>query len=301
MKPTLLILAAGLGSRYGSLKQIDAFGPSGESIMEYSIYDALRSGFGKIVFIIKKDIKDQFSAYALKRFAKKFPVEYVFQEIDTLPEGLSCPAERIKPWGTAHAMWAAKDVINEPFVIINADDFYGYDTFKVTAQFLSQLNNSDNTYCLAGYKIKDTLSDYGSVSRGICEEKNNFLTGVVERTDVQQIEGDILYQDPNGEKHPLNGNAYCSMNVWGFTPSIFQELENGFVGFFNENKNNLKAEYFIPLIANQLVEQNKASFKILDTTSEWFGVTYKEDKASAQLKINQQIKNGNYPHNLWGK
>ena len=299
MKPTLLILAAGLGSRYGSLKQIDAFGPSDESIMEYSIYDALKAGFGKIVFVIKKNIRNEFLEYTLKRFAEKLPIEYVYQELDSLPEGLSCPAERIKPWGAAHAVWVAKDIIKEPFAIINADDFYGNDTFRVTANFLISLQNNDTSYCLAGYKIKDTLSDYGTVSRGICEEKDNFLTSVVERTDVQKQNREIVSQDKDGKFYPLNKNAYCSMNVWGFTPTIFSFIEQGFIEFFKQNQDQPKAEYVLPLIANSLIEQNKASFKILDTESEWFGVTYKADKESAQNKINQLIKKGAYPSNLW--
>jgi dTDP-glucose pyrophosphorylase len=301
MKPALLILAAGIGSRYGGMKQIDQVGPSGEAIIDYSLYDAIRAGFGKIVFVIRKDIENDIREFLKHKLTGKIKMEFVHQELDMIPEGYICPPDRIKPWGTAHAIWVAGNAIKEPFVAINADDFYGRGSYMKMADYLishSQANSTD--FCMIGYQIQNTLSDFGSVSRGICEadERSN-LKAVVERTEIFRKNGGIVYRDENAREVPLSAETLVSMNIWGFTPSIFTHIEQQFSEFIRKNISNIKAELYIPKIVNEIIKNGKANVKILPATDEWFGVTYKEDKPLAIQNIRKLIEQGVYPDNLW--
>jgi NDP-sugar pyrophosphorylase family protein len=291
MKPTLLILAAGMASRYGSMKQIDGFGPHGETIIDYSIHDAIRAGFGKVSFIIREEFVDSFKAIFEPKLAGRVETDYVFQNFETI--------ERAKPWGTAHAVLAARNQINEPFCVINADDYYGYDAFEKMAKFLTT-EVSDDHYALIGYQIDKTLSDYGSVSRGVCEvNAEGNMTEVNERTEVYFTDGGkVAYKDATGE-HPLPNDTRVSMNFWGFTPAVFEQSEPMFREFVEANEANPKAEFFIPLVADKLIKSGLASFKVIPTASKWFGVTYKEDKPIVQKSISELIEKGVYPANLW--
>lgn len=305
VKPTLLVLAAGMGSRYGSLKQMDGVGPNGEAIIDYSIYDAIRAGFGKVVFVIRHSFADAFKeVFTPERFGGKIEVEYVFQELDYLPEGFSVPEGREKPWGTNHAVMMAADVIREPFAVINADDFYGEDAYKVIGGYLSGLEGSKNNYCMVGYEVNKTLSENGTVSRGVCTlTEDGYLKGMVERTKIERnAEGTIVFHDL-GEDQPLEENTPVSMNLFGFTPDYFEYSKKTFVEFLNspETKTNLKAEFFIPLMVNNLIGPGIARMKVLSTSAKWFGVTYKEDKPQLMAKIEELIEAGVYPRNLWGK
>ncbi len=297
MKPTLLILAAGMGSRYGSLKQLDQLGPSGETIIDYSIYDAIKSGFGKLVFVIRKSIEKEFKEVFLTKYKGKVEIDYVFQEIDDLPKNYKAPKDRQKPWGTAHAILVARNKINEPFLVINGDDFYGRDAYRVCSEFL-QNTKGDTEYCMPSYFIKNTLSENGSVSRGVCKIKEIYLQTIVERKNIVKDKNEIYYLCENNIKHSLTGNEYCSMNMFGFKPSFFDFLEKGFVDFLEKNINNLTAEFFIPSIVNKLLQDDKISLKILSNNAQWFGVTYKEDKQKSIDKISDLVKNGIYPSNL---
>jgi len=300
MKPTLLILAAGMGSRYGKLKQLDPVGPSGEVILDYSVYDAISAGFGKVVFVIRKDFENEFKEAVGKRFAHVIPVEYVFQELDNLPDGFNVPEGREKPWGTSHAVMMAKDVINEPFAVINADDFYGAPAFKIMAENLSSLpdENIDN-YFMVGYPLHKTLSDFGSVSRGISEvDDNSFLTKVTERTHIEKTSSGARYKDGD-EFIELTGNEIAAMNFFGFLPSYFNHSEEIFRNFLEENKENLKAEFYMPFVVNKLIDDNKIKLKVIPADSEWFGVTYIEDKPFVEKKIKELIDRGVYPNSLW--
>ncbi|WP_113661917.1 nucleotidyltransferase family protein [Pedobacter nanyangensis] len=298
MKPTLLILAAGMASRYGSMKQIDGFGPNGETIIDYSIYDAIKAGFGKVVFIIKEEFAENFKAIFDEKLKGKIEVDYVYQNFDLKQFGIDQEIYREKPWGTAHAILSGRKVINEPFCVINADDFYGYDAFKKMADFLTSDVN-DTYYCIIGYKIGKTLSDFGAVSRGVCkaDEAGN-LTEIVERTKVYKKNDTIVYEE-DGKEFPLEFETPVSMNFWGFTPAVFKITEDLFKTFALENKDKPKAEFFIPLVGEHLVNTQKASFKVVPTDNQWFGVTYKEDKPLVQASIDELIKNGNYPQKLW--
>jgi choline kinase len=303
VKPTLLVLAAGMGSRYGALKQMDGVGPNNEAIIDYSIYDAIRAGFGKVVFVIRHSFADDFTAiFNKERFGGKIEVEVVYQELDYLPDGFTLPEGREKPWGTNHALLMAKDVIKEPFAVINADDFYGADAYKVIGEYLSQLGGVSNHYCMVGYEVNKTLSENGTVSRGVCSiDEDNFLTSIVERTKIERnAEGTIVFHDL-GEDEALEENTPVSMNLFGFTPDYFAYSEEYFKGFLADpaNQTNLKAEFFIPLMVNKLVGANEARLKVLSTTSQWFGVTYKEDKPMLVAKIEKLIEEGVYPRNLW--
>lgn len=298
MKPTLVVLAAGMGSRYGGLKQIDAFGPQGEAIIEYSIFDAIRAGFGKIVFIIRQSIEADFKAFVGSKFEGKIPVEYAFQELDVLPEGFTVPEGREKPWGTAHAMMMAKDCVHEPFAIINADDFYGADAYQVMADYLSKLDNDSTAYALLGYHVKNTLSENGSVSRGVCElDANHLLTSITERTKIYPT-GDAIVFEENGIETPLSPETPVSMNFMGFAPSVFDLLEQKFIAFLEKDINTPKSEFFIPLALSEFVVEGLASVEVLETTAKWFGVTYKEDKEAAQAQLAALIAAGAYPNSL---
>ena len=303
MKPTLFVLAAGMGSRYGGLKQLDGLGPNGETIMDYSIFDAIRGGFGKVVFVIRKDFEADFRTKILSKYENHIPVEVVFQSVDDLPEGFVRPEGRTKPWGTNHAVLMGKAVIREPFAVINADDFYGRDGFRVLGQWLSKADGQ-NRYCMVGYRVGNTLSESGTVARGICRtDANNYLTGVVERTDIARVDGRITFTGDDGQPTTTDDNTPVSMNMWGFTPDYFRYSEEYFKGFLSDPANmaNLKSEFFIPLMVNKLVGDGTAKLKVLSTTANWFGVTYKADKPQLVAKIEQLIEQGVYPRNLWGK
>lgn len=301
MKPTLLVLAAGMGSRYGSLKQIDGVGPAGEAIIEFSVFDAIRAGFGKVVFVIRHSFADQFKAIMNEeRFNHKIKVEYVYQELDYLPKGFTVPEGREKPWGTNHALMMAAPVIKEPFAVINADDFYGQNAIEVMGKYLSQVTDK-GAYAMIGYEVCKTLSENGTVSRGECSvNKDNYLTGIVERTKIERQNGKIVYIEPDGI-HPLEENTPVSMNLFGFTPDYFEYSEEMFKEFLTENSTNLKAEFFIPLLVNKLISFGKATLKVLSTTSEWFGVTYKEDRPGTVAKIQKLTDAGVYPSPLFKK
>ena len=286
MKPTLFVLAAGMGSRYGGLKQLDGLGPNGETIMDYSIFDAIRGGFGKLVFVIRKSFEKDFREKIISKYENHIPVEVVFQDLNDLPEGFTCPEGREKPWGTNHAVLMGKKVINEPFAVINADDFYGRDSFAVLGKQLSEMDGKKNDYCMVGYRVGNTLSESGSVARGVCAtNEEGYLTGVVERTAIERIDGDIQFVDENGKKVVLEENTPVSMNMWGFTPDYFEYSEEFFKEFLKANMGNLKSEYFIPLMVNKLITEGTARVKVLDTTSKWFGVTYAADPQGAGGKI----------------
>ena len=301
MKPTLFVLAAGMGSRYGGLKQLDGLGPNGETIMDYSIFDAIRGGFGKIVFVIRKDFEEDFRKKIISKYENHIPVEVVFQSIDKLPEGFTCPADRTKPWGTNHAVLMGKEVIREPFAVINADDFYGRDSFAVIGKFLSELpEGAKNTYCMVGFRVGNTLSESGTVARGICStDENRHLTTVVERTEIMRINGVVSYKDENGEWVGIEDNTPVSMNMWGFTPDYFNYSEEYFIDFLKENIDKPKAEYYIPLMVNKLINDGTATVEVLDTTSCWFGVTYAADRQGVVDKLQALADSGEYPSKLF--
>ena len=289
-----------MGSRYGGLKQLDGLGPHGETIMDYSIYDAIRSGFGKIVFVIRKDFEDDFRAKILSKYENHIPVEVVFQALDNLPEGFVCPEGRTKPWGTNHAVLMGKDVIKEPFAVINADDFYGRNSFEVIAKELSTPNDRKGDYCMVGFRVGNTMSESGSVARGVCENKDGYLTTVVERTAIAYNEKhEISFTDENGVEQILDPNTPVSMNLWGFTPDYFEFSEKYFVDFLNENISKPKAEFFIPLVVNELVTKGDATVKVLDTDSKWFGVTYAADRQGVVDKFAELHANGEYPEKMF--
>lgn len=294
---TLLVLAAGMGSRYGGIKQIDGFGPNGETIMDYSLFDSIRAGFTKVVFIVREEILETVKEIFLPKLKDKVTVEFVIQSLDTLvPKELQNP-ERVKPWGTAHAMLCAKNVINEPFAVINADDFYGQEAFRAVANFFKEDTQGHHT--LVGYTLKNVLSEYGSVSRGVGEEDaQGYLTSVVERTTVVKESGKIISKEKDGDVE-LNPEAKTSMNFWGFHSSIFPATERMFHDFLKNNGSNIKAEFFIPLVANELVRKGEGKIKVISGGSTWFGVTYKEDKEEVSRRINELVASGDYPAKLW--
>ena len=298
MKPTLLILAAGMGSRYGGLKQIDGIGPNEEPIIEYSIYDAVKAGFGKIVFVIRKEFDEAFRS-RFDRFADNIDIEYVYQPVNVTVDGVDI-VERTKPWGTSHAVLVAKDVINEPFAVINADDYYGSESFKLIANFLNK-ECLPEKMAMIGYILNNTLSDHGTVNRGVCSvDENNFLIEVNERVKLAMQDGVVKYNlgsdDPVGE---VEANASVSMNYWGFHPSIFDHIEKGLVSFMKENSQNPTAEYYIPDIVTSMIVSNKMEVEVIPTNDNWFGVTYKQDKQMAIDAINKHIASGVYPNKLW--
>ena len=304
MKPTLLLLAAGMGSRYGGLKQLDGLGPNGETIMDYSIYDAIQAGFGKIFWVIRKDFEQDFREKILSKYEGHIPCEIVFQSLDKIPEGYSVPEGRTKPWGTNHAVMMAKDVIKEPFCVINCDDFYNRDCFKVIGKFLSELpEGSNGKYAMVGFRVANTLSDNGSVSRGVCaKDANGHLTSCVERTEIErQADGKVAYKDEKGEWVSIPDNTPVSMNVWGFTPEYFDYSEKLFKEFLDQpaTKANPKAEYLIPWVVDKLIKSGKATCQVLDTTSKWFGVTYSADRPGTVERIQKLVDEGIYPNKLF--
>ncbi len=299
MKPTLLILAAGMGSRYGTLKQMDAFGPNGETIIDYSLYDAINAGFGKVVFIIREYFKKDFESYFRNKLGDKIEMEFVTQELDNLPDASSFHAERQKPWGTAHAIWVAKDVIKEPFGVINADDYYGVDSFKQLAEFLKD-NNNKNDYAVVAYYLRNTLSDHGTVNRGVCNvsDEGN-LIDVKECVKIKRDTDGLIRYPGFDENHILDESTLVSMNMWGFLPSYFSFCDVLFKEFLDKHGMELTSEFYIPTLIDQLIKDNVLNVKVLDTESDWFGVTYKEDKPFVMEKIKQLIEDKVYPENLW--
>ena len=303
MKPTLFLLAAGMGSRYGGLKQLDGLGPNGETIMDYSIYDAIHAGFGKLVFVIRKDFEEDFRKKIISKYEGHIPCELVFQSLDALPEGFTVPEGRTKPWGTNHALMMGESVINEPFGIVNCDDLYGRDSFEVMGKFLSNLpEGSKNKYAMVGFRVGNTLSESGTVSRGVCATNSeNLLTDVVERTKIERHNGDVQYLDENEKWVTIDDKTPVSMNFWGFTPDYFEYSKDYFKSFLSDPKNmaNLKSEFFIPLMVDKLIKENTATVEVLDTASKWFGVTYPEDRQGTVDKIQKLIDEGVYPSKLF--
>jgi NDP-sugar pyrophosphorylase family protein len=297
-KPTLLILAAGMASRYGSLKQIQQFGPGGETIMDYSLYDAIRAGFGKVVFIIRKDFEQDFKDIFGPKLKGKVEVEYVFQELNDIPGEFTLPVDRVKPWGTAHAVLCAQDVIKEPFIVINADDFYGRDAFEKAVQFL-RAEVAEDKYGIVGWELINTLSEHGTVSRGVCTvDAHNNLTSITERTKIYPKDGKILYDD-NGVEREAPLDAKVSMNFWCFHPSVFEVTRGQFVTFLRAHINEPKSEFFIPLVADEFIRSGEGTVKMVPTSAQWFGVTYKEDAPFVKNSIDKLVATGEYPAKLW--
>ena len=297
-KPTLLIMAAGLGSRYGSLKQIEPIGPGGEALIDYSVYDAIRTGYGKVVFVIKEEIEEDFRECLLNRFENRIETDYVFQELDMLPEGYSVPPGRKKPWGTAHAILIAEKAISTPFAAINADDFYGIEALGEMQTFLSERGRGTE-YAMIGYMLKNTLSEHGTVSRGVCNiDEEDYLKSVTELTEIKKENSGIVYYK-DGKSFSLPEDSTISMNFWGFTPDIFGQIRKRFSLFLDESINDPKAEYYIPVLVDQLIRANEARVKVLHCNAAWFGITYKEDRDAARRCILKKIENGEYPRELW--
>ena len=300
VKPTLFVLASGMGSRYGGLKQLDGVGPHGETIMDYSIFDALRAGFGKVVFVIRKDFEDDFRKKILSKYEGHIPVEVVFQSLDKLPEGYSVDPERKKPWGTNHAVLMGREAINEPFVVINADDYYGRDAFEVIARELSRPREHKGDYCMVGFRVANTMTENGSVSRGVCSTSDGYLTDVVERTSIAfDPEHRISFTDENGVVQYLDPDTPVSMNMWGFTPDYFEYSDREFRKFLDNLKDPLKGEYYIPTAVDTLVRSGEATVKVLDTTSKWVGVTYAEDRQGVVDSLGAMHADGTYPEQMF--
>lgn len=299
MKPTLYILAAGMGSRYGGLKQLDGLGPAGETIMDYSVYDALRAGFGKIVFVIRHDFEQDFREKVLSKYEGHVPTEIVFQSIDALPEGYTVPEGRTKPWGTNHAVLMGKDAIKEPFAVINADDYYGAESFQLLADFLRSVEGKKNEYCMIGFRIENTLSENGGVSRGLCEVScDGYLTGVNECHGIQMKDGKLI-QLVDGEEKPFPEGASVSMNMWGFTPDYFEYSQEALLKFLAEHGNELKSEYYIPTVVNDLINSGTVTLKVIQTPSRWFGVTFAADRPATVERFAALAEEGIYPTPLF--
>jgi NDP-sugar pyrophosphorylase family protein len=298
MESTLVLLAAGMASRYGSMKQVEGFGPGGETIMDYSVYDAIRAGFSKVVFIIRREFADNFKAIFEPRLKGKIKTEYVYQEMDSFTGNFPVPPERTKPWGTAHAVLCAKDAVQGSFAVINADDFYGYDPFKKANDFINKECN-EKLYCIIGYEILKTLSEHGTVSRGVCSvDKSNFLTGIVERTKVYK-EGSKVYYEEADKKIEMPNDTIVSMNFWCFDGSFFGLAEELFKDFLEKNGKNPKSEFFIPIVADHYIKSGGGKIKMITTPSQWFGVTYKEDAPVVKQSLGKLIAEGKYPEKLW--
>jgi hypothetical protein len=297
-KPVLVVMAAGMGSRYGGLKQIDPVGPNGEVIIDYSIFDAIEAGFEKVIFIIKEEMLEDFKSTVGKRVSGAIEVEYVFQKLDDIPKQFTVPKDRIKPWGTCHAIWSCRDVIDGPFAVINADDYYGKEAFETVFEFLNNdVANEESLHCMVGYKIEN-----GHVARGVCQiSKDNYLVKIVERLKIQRIDNVIKFTEDDEKWEEIEEGTTVSMNLWGFKPSIIDEIDKGFRLFLEklETKDPLKTEYFLPAVAEELLQTNKARFKVLQSNDKWFGVTYKEDKPIVVNAIKEMIDNKIYPAKLF--
>lgn len=301
MKPTLFILAAGMGSRYGGLKQLDPLGPGGETIMDYSVYDALRAGFGKIVFVIRHDFEEEFQKRVISKYKDHIDIDVVFQDINALPQGYKASPERSKPWGTGHAVLMGKDVIKEPFGVINADDYYGAESFQVLADFLRSVEGKTGEYCMIGFKIENTLSENGGVSRGLCEvSEDGFLTGVTECHGIQRNEeGKLIQTLADGSIAPFPEGANVSMNMWGFTPDYFDYSEKAFLKFLDEHADELKSEFYIPSVVNDLIHAGECTLTVKETPSKWFGVTYAADRPATVAQFQKLVDDGVYPAKLF--
>jgi len=297
-RPLLLVLAAGIGSRYGGLKQIDKVGPSGETIMDYSIYDAIRAGVEKVVFVIRKEIQSEFHEVVGSKLADRVDIEYAFQELTMIPQGIKFPDQRTKPWGTGHAILIAREKISEPFIVINADDFYGAGSYEVIVKHL--MSCTANEYAMVGFRLDKTLSDFGQVARGVCKkDMEDHLQSIVEITNIERQKDEIFYTDDKNRRITLSGNELVSMNIWGFHPEVFSCLEKSFTSFIKQESDNPKAEYYIPTVILEMLQGGKASVRILKSKDEWFGVTYQEDKASVTNRIRNLVDQGVYPESLY--
>lgn len=284
---TLVIMAAGMGSRFGGLKQLEPIGPKGEALLDFSVYDAKEAGFNKVVFIIKHSIEDDFKRIVGSRIEKMIDTEYVFQEIDELPEGFTCPEDRAKPWGTGHAVWCCRNAVNTPFAVINADDYYGKSAFKQIYNYLAEANNN---YCMVGFRLKNTLTENGSVSRGVCNIENGILKSITERTEIV----DCKYKDESGNWIKMSEDTVVSMNMWGFTPDMFDFAERDLIEFLKEKINVPKSEFYLPSIASNVIEKGEKQVSVLVAEDKWYGVTYKEDKENVVSALAEKIKNGEY-------
>lgn len=303
MKPTLLVLAAGMGSRYGGLKQMDPMGPDGETVLDYSVYDAIKAGFDRVIFIIRKDFEELFRTQVGAKFEDKIKVDYVFQDLNDLPEGYSLPEGRTKPWGTTHAILAAREVIDSHFAVINADDFYGADSYQQISSYFTETADASDMehYCMVGYKLANTLSDHGHVNRGICLNTDGFLNSVEEHTEIElESDGVCRGNSLTGERVEIPTSAIASMNFWGFSVSIIDHLQAHFINFLNERGSEMKSECYIPTVVDELLVSGKADCSILETSSSWFGVTYPQDKDACVASIQKLVDSGEYPANLWG-
>ena len=302
MQPTLLILAAGVGSRYGGLKQLDRIGPNGETLLDYSKYDAVKSGFGKVVFVIKESLEAGFKEMFINRLQDHVEVDYVFQEIWMVPDGTLITDERQKPWGTGHAVLMAEGHIDRPFAVINSDDFYGRKAYEAVAGYYKNWTTGrENDYCMVGYRVDRTLSEFGSVSRGICQvNEKQELVDVVERTSIEKTEGGIIYREGDRQAVIIPSDSVVSMNCWGFTPSFFGHLKTGFESFIRANYENPKAEFYIPSVVNKLIKSGQAGVKVLSCDEQWFGMTYQEDRTFVVDSVRSLIRKGVYPQKLWG-
>lgn len=299
-RPSLIVLAAGMGSRYGALKQMDNFGPNGETLIDYSIYDAIQAGFEKVVFIIREHFKKEFKAFFDRKFGDRIELHYATQEIHHIPHGKSFHKDRKKPWGTAHAIWVAKNYIQEPFAVINADDYYGRDAYHVSKSFFDQAETNKEEYAVVGYRLKNTLSDHGTVNRGVCyQDDAGYLKKVVECTKIGTENGIISYPGENDEQQTLDPDTLVSMNLWAFYPSYFDYCESMFKDFLDKHGMELKSEFFIPLLVDELIQSKTRKVKVLTSEAKWFGVTYQEDKPIVMSKIQELIRQGVYPSNLW--
>lgn len=303
-KPVLVVMAAGIGSRYGGLKQIEPVGPNGEMIIDYSIYDALKAGFGKVVFIIKEDIEKEFRKAVGNRIEEHIDTAYVFQKISDIPSGCQIPRDRKKPWGTGHAVLCCRNVVNRPFAVINADDFYGPSSLRLLGEYLKNLKDKDGVYqyCMVGFKIENTLTEHGHVARGVCTvDSDGYLKEIHERTKIRKFGNIVKYAEDDHNWVVIPEGSTVSMNAWGFTPSLFGELEAQFPEFFERNRENiLTAEYFLPDVVNRLISSNKAMIRVLTSCERWYGITYREDKPAVRQAIAQMIRQGFYPAGLWG-
>ena len=298
---TLVIMAAGMGSRYGGLKQIDPVGDNGEIILDYSVYDAIEAGFDKVIFVIKHEIEEDFKAIMQGKFEDKIKVDYAYQNISNLPEGYTAPEGRVKPWGTGHAVLACEGMIDGPFAVINADDYYGKETFSLIYNELKN-TKADNEFCMVGFKVENTLTENGHVARGVCQTNaDGYLTDIVERTKIAKRDGKIMFTEDDGESWTeLHRGSTVSMNCWGFSNMMLTELKARFAAFLDRNKDNmLKCEYFLPFVVDELLKEGKVSVKVLDTTEKWYGVTYKEDKQAVVDALRNKVAQGVYPEKLW--
>lgn len=302
MDTTLLILAAGMGSRYGGMKQVDPFGPSGETITDYSIYDAYRAGFRRFVFVISPKMEEDFKTSYVKKFPSYIKVDYVIQSINHIPEGISLPEDRVKPWGTAHAVLMAKEAIREPFAVINADDYYGRKSYEIMNDFLEQTSEENQGhYCMVGFELQKTVSEHGSVARGVCQvDDSGYLKGIVERTKIFLQDGGIVFEEEDGSTKGLDPMDTVSMNLFGFTPDFFHHIEETFKVFIIDNLNNPKAELYIPLVVDNLINAGQARMSVLQTPESWFGVTYQNDKPKVLAAIRKLVDDGIYPESIWG-